>query len=117
MHASLARIARPAALALARPANPARPFPVLSLPQLSFARHSSNMSSSTQLLTVRTLSKTFSGACKLTHTRPQSILDANETYAEAFARSDPALLQKLAKGQSPRIFWLGCSDSRVSAEL
>lgn len=47
----------------------------------------------------------------------QSILDANETYAAAFAQSDPALLKKLAQGQSPKIFWLGCSDSRVSAEL
>ncbi|GAA5854956.1 hypothetical protein JCM8547_002322 [Rhodosporidiobolus lusitaniae] len=47
----------------------------------------------------------------------QGILDANETYAAAFSRSDPALLKKLAVGQSPRIFWLGCSDSRVSAEL
>ncbi|GAA5958582.1 hypothetical protein JCM10213_006627, partial [Rhodosporidiobolus nylandii] len=47
----------------------------------------------------------------------QGILDANETYAAAFAQADPALLKKLAQGQSPRIFWLGCSDSRVSAEL
>ncbi|BGP36273.1 hypothetical protein JCM10450v2_000169 [Rhodotorula kratochvilovae] len=47
----------------------------------------------------------------------QGILDSNETYAAAFAQSDPALLKKLASGQSPRIFWLGCSDSRVSAEL
>lgn len=47
----------------------------------------------------------------------QGILDANETYAAAFAQSDPALLKKLAVGQSPKIFWLGCSDSRVSAEL
>jgi carbonic anhydrase len=47
----------------------------------------------------------------------RGILDANATYADAFAQSDPILLQKLAKGQSPRICWLGCSDSRVSAEL
>lgn len=59
MHASLARIARPAALALARPATAARHLPALSLPQLSFTRLSSTMSSSTQLLTVRTLPKTF----------------------------------------------------------
>ncbi|GAA5949778.1 hypothetical protein JCM3765_007686 [Sporobolomyces pararoseus] len=47
----------------------------------------------------------------------RSVLDANETYAAAFNQADPALLKKLQKGQSPRIFWLGCSDSRVSAEL
>ncbi|GAA5920368.1 hypothetical protein JCM6882_007690 [Rhodosporidiobolus microsporus] len=47
----------------------------------------------------------------------KGILDANETYAAAFSQSDPALLKKLAVGQSPKIFWLGCSDSRVSAEL
>lgn len=45
------------------------------------------------------------------------ILEANATYAEAFSQSDPVLLAKLAQGQSPRICWLGCSDSRVSAEL
>ncbi|GAA5827091.1 hypothetical protein JCM11251_001115 [Rhodosporidiobolus azoricus] len=47
----------------------------------------------------------------------RNILDSNETYAAAFAQSDPNLLKKLAVGQSPKIFWLGCSDSRVSAEL
>ncbi|GAA5923310.1 uncharacterized protein JCM15063_003605 [Sporobolomyces koalae] len=47
----------------------------------------------------------------------RGILDSNETYAAAFAQADPTLLKKLQKGQSPRIFWLGCSDSRVSAEL
>lgn len=47
----------------------------------------------------------------------KGILSANATYADAFSRSDPALLNKLAKGQSPKICWLGCSDSRVSAEL
>lgn len=47
----------------------------------------------------------------------KQILEANATYAEAFSQSDPVLLAKLAKGQSPRICWLGCSDSRVSAEL
>lgn len=47
----------------------------------------------------------------------QHILVANATYAEAFSQSDPVLLARLAKGQSPRICWLGCSDSRVSAEL
>lgn len=47
----------------------------------------------------------------------RNILEANATYAEAFSQSDPLLLAKLAKGQSPRICWLGCSDSRVSAEL
>lgn len=47
----------------------------------------------------------------------QGVLDANATYADAFAQSDPKLLAKLARGQSPRICWLGCSDSRVSAEL
>ncbi|GAA5899159.1 uncharacterized protein JCM6883_005127 [Sporobolomyces salmoneus] len=47
----------------------------------------------------------------------RGILDANETYVAAFSQADPTLLKKLQKGQSPRIFWLGCSDSRVSAEL
>ncbi|KAM0746857.1 carbonic anhydrase [Meredithblackwellia eburnea MCA 4105] len=47
----------------------------------------------------------------------RDILDRNQEYADAFTQADPVLLSKLAKGQQPRIFWLGCSDSRVSAEL
>jgi hypothetical protein len=79
-------------LAPAAASSPQQPIPALSA-----SSRRTTMSSSTQLL--------------------QSILDANETYAAAFAQSDPALLRKLAQGQSPKIFWLGCSDSRVSAEL
>ncbi|GAA5987060.1 hypothetical protein JCM11641_007827 [Rhodosporidiobolus odoratus] len=52
-----------------------------------------------------------------TTTLLQNVLDANETYSAAFQQADPALLKKLHKGQAPKIFWLGCSDSRVSAEL
>ncbi|SCZ91382.1 BZ3500_MvSof-1268-A1-R1_Chr1-2g01372 [Microbotryum saponariae] len=47
----------------------------------------------------------------------RGILDTNKAYAHKFAQSDPGLLKQLAKGQSPKVLWLGCSDSRVSAEL
>ncbi|KAL8281279.1 hypothetical protein RQP46_006313 [Phenoliferia psychrophenolica] len=47
----------------------------------------------------------------------REILNANGEYADAFSKRDPQLLAQLAQGQSPKIFWLGCSDSRVSAEL
>lgn len=102
--------------------------------QVASRSHSTRatMTASTQLLQVRkphelaktpfTLTFPLSAASYLSYrsaleNETQGILDANETYAAAFAQSDPALLKKLAQGQAPKIFWLGCSDSRVSAEL
>lgn len=31
-------------------------------------------------------------------------------------KTDPAFFSELAKGQSPKILWIGCSDSRIPAE-
>ena len=40
-------------------------------------------------------------------------LTSNKKWASSVSTSHPDLLPNLAKGQSPAILWLGCSDSRV----
>ena len=40
-------------------------------------------------------------------------LKSNKNWASSVSTSHPDLLPTLAKGQSPAILWLGCSDSRV----
>src|SRR3954470_11949263 len=39
----------------------------------------------------------------------------NREWAERIARSDPGFFEKLARQQSPKYLWIGCSDSRVPA--
>ena len=41
------------------------------------------------------------------------LLDQNRAWAENIKASDPDFFQTLAKQQSPRFLWIGCSDSRV----
>ena len=43
------------------------------------------------------------------------ILDRNRAWAEKIKASDPEFFPALAKQQSPRFLWIGCSDSRVPA--
>ena len=43
------------------------------------------------------------------------LLDQNRAWAENIKASDPDFFQTLAKQQSPRFLWIGCSDSRVPA--
>jgi carbonic anhydrase len=43
------------------------------------------------------------------------LLDQNRTWAANIKASDPEFFQTLAKQQSPRFLWIGCSDSRVPA--
>lgn len=43
------------------------------------------------------------------------LLDQNREWAEAIKASDPEFFQILAKQQSPKFLWIGCSDSRVPA--
>ncbi|QIW99260.1 hypothetical protein AMS68_004778 [Peltaster fructicola] len=40
-------------------------------------------------------------------------LESNQKWASNTASSDPEFFPKCAKGQTPKILWLGCSDSRV----
>jgi len=43
------------------------------------------------------------------------LLDQNRAWAENISASDPDFFRTLAKQQSPRFLWIGCSDSRVPA--
>ena len=43
------------------------------------------------------------------------LLDQNRAWAENIKASDPDFFPTLAKQQSPRYLWIGCSDSRVPA--
>ena len=42
-----------------------------------------------------------------------SCLASNKSWADKCCREKPDLLPTLSQGQSPKILWLGCSDSRV----
>lgn len=44
------------------------------------------------------------------------LLEKNREWARAQLARDPEFFARLAKGQFPRLLWIGCSDSRVPAE-
>ncbi len=45
----------------------------------------------------------------------KKILDNNKKWVETALSKDPNYFAELAKGQSPPLLWIGCSDSRVPA--
>ncbi|MFV8340929.1 carbonate dehydratase [Flavobacterium sp. XS2P39] len=45
----------------------------------------------------------------------KKILENNKKWVEASLAIDPNYFQDLAKGQTPPLLWIGCSDSRVPA--
>jgi carbonic anhydrase len=45
----------------------------------------------------------------------KKILDNNKRWVETSLESDPNYFQDLAKGQTPPLLWIGCSDSIVPA--
>lgn len=45
----------------------------------------------------------------------KKILDNNKIWSETKLSEDPEYFEKLSKGQSPPLLWIGCSDSRVPA--
>ncbi len=44
------------------------------------------------------------------------LLARNRRWADARRARDPEFFARLARGQQPRLLWIGCSDSRVPAE-
>jgi carbonic anhydrase len=48
--------------------------------------------------------------------RPKSMLVANIAWARETAERAPDFFDTLARGQNPRVLWIGCADSRVPAE-
>jgi carbonic anhydrase len=44
-----------------------------------------------------------------------SLLEGNRQFVERTLKLDPDYFEKLAKGQTPPVFWIGCADSRVPA--
>ena len=45
------------------------------------------------------------------------LLDLNKAWAAARLKEDPAYFERLAHLQSPEFLWIGCSDSRVAANV
>ena len=45
----------------------------------------------------------------------EKILDNNKIWVETALAKDPSYFEDLAKGQTPPLLWIGCSDSRVPA--
>jgi len=48
-------------------------------------------------------------------TNYKSLLDKNKEWVKSKLDLDPEYFQKLSKGQSPPLLWIGCADSRVPA--
>jgi carbonic anhydrase len=44
-----------------------------------------------------------------------ALLKGNSDWVKDRLKDDPDYFNKLAKGQSPQVLWIGCSDSRVPA--
>ncbi|KAG0702101.1 carbonic anhydrase [Suillus ampliporus] len=49
----------------------------------------------------------------MSHSSIQSLLNANEEWAQSVIKDKPDFFAQSATGQSPKILWIGCSDSRV----
>jgi carbonic anhydrase len=47
--------------------------------------------------------------------RYNALIKGNADWADQRLKDDPEYFNNLAKGQSPQVLWIGCSDSRVPA--
>lgn len=45
----------------------------------------------------------------------KNLLAGNKKWVQEKLSQDPKFFERLAKGQSPEVLWIGCSDSRVPA--
>lgn len=48
---------------------------------------------------------------------PADLFDYNREWAREMLRADPDYFRRLAAQQAPEILWIGCSDSRVPANV
>jgi len=46
----------------------------------------------------------------------EKVFENNQNWIAKKLQTDPAYFEKLSEGQSPQILYIGCSDSRVTAE-
>lgn len=46
---------------------------------------------------------------------PRQLFESNRAWAARMREQDPEMFSRLARQQSPRYLWIGCSDSRVPA--
>ncbi|KAG1869464.1 carbonic anhydrase [Suillus subalutaceus] len=49
----------------------------------------------------------------MSHESIQTLLNANEEWAQSVIKNTPNFFSQSATGQSPKVLWIGCSDSRV----
>jgi carbonic anhydrase len=42
--------------------------------------------------------------------------EKNRLWSEKITQQEPGFFRQLAKGQAPRLLWIGCSDSRVTPD-
>jgi carbonic anhydrase len=47
----------------------------------------------------------------------KQLLQGNRDYVKSETAKDPSYFKNLAKGQNPEVLWIGCSDSRVPANV
>src|SRR6476469_10050388 len=47
----------------------------------------------------------------------EQLLENNRRWSERIAEEDSTFFTRLAEQQSPKFLWIGCSDSRVSANV
>ncbi len=44
------------------------------------------------------------------------LMEKNKNWAKRITQEDPSFFEQLSKQQTPEYLWIGCSDSRVSAD-
>lgn len=47
----------------------------------------------------------------------EKLLLENKAWAEEIRQREPDYFERLAADQKPRFLWIGCSDSRVPADI